>query len=410
MKYFLSILFALILTPSFGQQEDYETLLNSAKDLYKSVDPTDMGDFNNFNYNSVISLLESALELNPKSAEARYFLGYTYSRMNAMDARGMIAMNLDLLYKTSEQFEKVIELSPKYSGEMILLDPYSKISSEWGSMAMSYLYYNKPDSAVWAFKEGKRRGGFNKFMLEFNRSVLDECSKNAILITFGDNITFPLWYLQTVEKYRTDVSIVDANILDTKWYPEYLSNNKIVKFDVPDHVRDTIKFILWEDADVNIKNFYWTLKPSIYGKYILRRDRLMLSMLKNNQFRRDVYFTSGFPKESMLSLNDFVYTNIMVDKLKVDKFEMASYKEYKQKITAYLMLTEYVDTNKSDEVLLMEHIRYNILSKVDEYMNMAEIQPARELFDLLNKYIKEEKFPYANNILKEYVDLLKAQL
>ena len=49
-------------------------------------------------------------------------------------------------------------------------------------------------------------------------NYLAPLGKQAIIVTHGDNDTFPLWYVQEVENVRTDVRILNTSLLGTDWY------------------------------------------------------------------------------------------------------------------------------------------------------------------------------------------------
>jgi len=55
------------------------------------------------------------------------------------------------------------------------------------------------------------------------KNTLGSLEKNAILFCFGDNETYPLWYIQEIEGYRRDVRVINTSLLGIGWYIDQLN-------------------------------------------------------------------------------------------------------------------------------------------------------------------------------------------
>ncbi len=201
-------------------------------------------------------------------------------------------------------------------------------------------------------------------------SYMESCAPNAILFTYGDNDTYPLWYIQEVEGVRPDIRLVNLSLFDTDWYingmrrkvheseplpfsmkeSQYVSGVRDVMYyddnNIPGSVElsQIVDFLLSENPEYKLslqdgsktnyiptKKFKLTVNPQDVLKtgtlaaadmakitpalewtfnkgYVTKGTLAMFDILAHNNWKRPVYFCSTVPSEQFNGLDNYLYS------------------------------------------------------------------------------------------------------
>jgi len=288
------------------------------------------------------------------------------------------------------------------------------------------------------------------------RNYLNSCPPNAILFTFGDNDTYPLWYAQEVEGVRPDIRIINTSLLGIDWYVNQLRYkvNDSAPIDViwsEDQIRG-LAYIPVQDGQPRegVYDLYDVMKnaiganqnpisyfPSIQrvsipvdtaaviknqitnatdpvtnqiildlpaGKSYYTLDQLaMLNIIAANAWKRPICFTSTYSTPSELGLTPFLRQQGLVFQLVPIKGESRATSIDVNK-TYDLLMNQFRTggANLKSGIYFDEENRRHLLSIRQTYAltaaNLAEEGRKQEAVNLLAKaesLIAPENLPYA---------------
>ena len=187
-------------------------------------------------------------------------------------------------------------------------------------------------------------------------NFLESCDKNAILFTYADNDTFPLWYAQEVLGIRRDVRIICLSLLRSDWYIDQAKRANYTSAPLPvtlthwqyregtrdymnifEETTDTLdlkvivkRFASENPAEqfissfgdtlnyINTRNIKMRVNKTLYpnaldsiqwrlrGNYLLKDQLIVLDMLAHNNWERPVYFAVNMPSNCYSGLDDYL--------------------------------------------------------------------------------------------------------
>jgi hypothetical protein len=133
-----------------------------------------------------------------------------------------------------------------------------------------------------------RRG--QAFTREYAVDMLRGVEPNAVVITNGDNDSFPLWYAQGVEGIRKDVTVALTPYLGMEWYARQL-NRRSHLWKLTDQELDTIPPYLELRQPVGFE--HQSISSTIPAGFVTRDQLLVLRMIKDSFPTRPIYFSFG---------------------------------------------------------------------------------------------------------------------
>ncbi|MDH5604694.1 MAG: DUF2723 domain-containing protein, partial [Cyclobacteriaceae bacterium] len=204
------------------------------------------------------------------------------------------------------------------------------------------------------------------YSVDSAKNFLASCAPNAILMTGGDNDTFPLWYAQEVEGFRTDVRVIVLSYSNTDWYISQM-RNKMYESEpfpltlTPENYKQggLNDYLVYEDAGIQ------SLDVTQFINLIKEEHRLLKRNFRSTNIVPSKIMTLKVDKEKVLSSGIIPEG---MDSLVVDRMVWSMKKENVIEKKDLLLLDLLATNNWERPIYLNNTSRQQINFDLDKYL------------------------------------------
>ncbi|WP_412467291.1 DUF2723 domain-containing protein [Pedobacter sp. KLB.chiD] len=293
-------------------------------------------------------------------------------------------------------------------------------------------------------------------------NYLKSCAPNAILFTYGDNDTYPVWCAQEVENIRPDVRVVNLSLFTADWYidgmrkkqnesaplPITLKHEQYVEgtrdimyyqdYKIAQHIElkeildvllsdhDEDKVTMTDGSKYNVlptKNLKLAVSPqqvldtgtvpkedagkiadsmewTYNSNFVTKGTLALFDILAHNNWERPIYFSGAMPNEQYVGLNKYLYSEGLNKRLLPLKPDTAITQDF-DRVNLKPMYNNLMKVYGFGNIKYANHLDRQSADDVTMLSNMFN--------GLLTGLIKEGKIAESKKVTDKYFEVIPAK-